>query len=157
MIRPDDLALLNDLLDERLAPSAAEDLRRRLASDAALATEYESLAAVRRAIRSLPDPAVPALPASFAQEVRERAGLASESPPTSGVATGRVLVMRRVSLVLAASSLQEALTEIEDQLRGAGLRVTASRVAVLRVLTEADDHPRVDQVIDRVRGGGLSI
>jgi Fe2+ or Zn2+ uptake regulation protein len=49
------------------------------------------------------------------------------------------------------------LSEIEDQLRGAGLRVTASRVAVLRVLAEAEDHPRVDQVIDRVRAGGLSI
>jgi Fur family transcriptional regulator, stress-responsive regulator len=49
------------------------------------------------------------------------------------------------------------LTEIEDRLRGAGLRVTSSRVAVLRVLAEANDHPRVDQVIDRVRAGGLSI
>ena len=49
------------------------------------------------------------------------------------------------------------LAEIEERLRGAGLRVTSSRVAVLRVLTEADDHPRVDQVIERVRTGGLSI
>jgi Fur family ferric uptake transcriptional regulator len=49
------------------------------------------------------------------------------------------------------------LAEIEEHLRAAGLRVTASRVAVLRVLTEADDHPRVDQVIERVRAGGLSI
>jgi Fur family transcriptional regulator, stress-responsive regulator len=44
-----------------------------------------------------------------------------------------------------------------DQLRAAGLRVTASRVAVLAVLTEATDHPRVDQVIDRVRGAGVTI
>jgi Fe2+ or Zn2+ uptake regulation protein len=44
---------------------------------------------------------------------------------------------------------------IEDQLRLAGLRVTAPRVAVLRVLAEADDHPRVDQVIDRVRATGM--
>jgi len=49
------------------------------------------------------------------------------------------------------------LAEIEERLRGAGLRVTSSRVAVLRVLTAADDHPRVDQVIERVRTGGLSI
>ena len=46
------------------------------------------------------------------------------------------------------------LDEIEEQLRAAGLRVTASRVAVLRVLAEADDHPRIDQVLDRVRTGG---
>jgi Fe2+ or Zn2+ uptake regulation protein len=44
-----------------------------------------------------------------------------------------------------------------EQLRAAGLRVTAARVAVLKVLTEADDHPRVDQVIDRVRGAGVTI
>jgi Fe2+ or Zn2+ uptake regulation protein len=44
-----------------------------------------------------------------------------------------------------------------ERLRAAGLRVTASRVAVLQVLTEAADHPRVDQVIDRVRGAGVAI
>jgi Fe2+ or Zn2+ uptake regulation protein len=44
-----------------------------------------------------------------------------------------------------------------DRLRGAGLRVTTSRLAVLRVLTEATDHPRVDQLIDRVRGAGVAI
>ena len=46
---------------------------------------------------------------------------------------------------------------IEDRLRDAGLRVTATRVAVLRVLAEATDHPRVDQVIERVRARGVSI
>ena len=49
------------------------------------------------------------------------------------------------------------LTELEDRLREAGLRVTSSRVAVLRVLTDATDHPRVEQIIERVRLGGLSI
>ena len=49
------------------------------------------------------------------------------------------------------------LPELEERLRIVGLRVTASRVAVLRVLCEAEDHPRVDQVIERVRAGGLSI
>jgi Fur family ferric uptake transcriptional regulator len=49
------------------------------------------------------------------------------------------------------------LAELEDRLRAVGLRVTAPRVAVLRVLSEADDHPRVDQVIERVRLAGLSI
>ena len=46
---------------------------------------------------------------------------------------------------------------VEDRLRAAGLRVTASRVAVLKVLSEADDHPRVDQVIDRVHAAGVSM
>jgi Fe2+ or Zn2+ uptake regulation protein len=50
-----------------------------------------------------------------------------------------------------------AVDTYPERLRGAGLRVTASRVAVLRVLTEATDHPRVDQVIDRVRGAGVAI
>jgi Fur family ferric uptake transcriptional regulator len=35
--------------------------------------------------------------------------------------------------------------------------VTATRVAVLSVLDGAHDHPRVDQIIDRVRDGGVSI
>jgi Fur family transcriptional regulator, stress-responsive regulator len=44
-----------------------------------------------------------------------------------------------------------------DRLRAAGLKVTAARVAVLQALTEANDHPRVDQVIDRVRSAGVPI
>ncbi|MGZ5308303.1 MAG: Fur family transcriptional regulator [Solirubrobacterales bacterium] len=47
--------------------------------------------------------------------------------------------------------------DIERRLRDAGLRATAPRVAVLRALSESDDHPRVDQLIDRVRAGGVSI
>jgi Fur family transcriptional regulator, stress-responsive regulator len=50
-----------------------------------------------------------------------------------------------------------AAAAIEERLRAAGLRVTATRVAVLRVLAESDDHPRVDQVIERVRAAGISI
>jgi Fe2+ or Zn2+ uptake regulation protein len=49
------------------------------------------------------------------------------------------------------------LADIEERLRGAGLRVTAPRVAVLRVLADSHDHPRVDQVIERVRDSGVSI
>jgi Fe2+ or Zn2+ uptake regulation protein len=49
------------------------------------------------------------------------------------------------------------VTRYPDRLRAAGLRVTASRVAVLQVLSEATDHPRVDQVIERVREAGVSI
>ena len=45
----------------------------------------------------------------------------------------------------------------EEQLRGAGLRATGQRVAVLRVLAESRDHPRVDQVIQRVRTQGIAI
>jgi Fur family ferric uptake transcriptional regulator len=47
--------------------------------------------------------------------------------------------------------------DVEEHLREAGLRVTAPRVAVLQVLTESHDHPRVDQVIDRVRAAGVAI
>jgi len=46
---------------------------------------------------------------------------------------------------------------VEEQLRQAGLRVTAPRAAVLRVLREARDHPRVDEVITRVRAAGVAI
>lgn len=47
--------------------------------------------------------------------------------------------------------------QITSRLRDAGLRVTATRVAVLSVLDESDDHPRIDQVIQRVRSSGVSI
>jgi Fur family ferric uptake transcriptional regulator len=44
-----------------------------------------------------------------------------------------------------------------DRLRAAGLRATGPRLAVLRVLVESHDHPRVDQVIERVRRDGHAI
>ena len=46
---------------------------------------------------------------------------------------------------------------LEERLRDVGLRATSPRVSVLRVLHESTDHPRVDQVIDRVRAAGVSI
>jgi Fur family transcriptional regulator, stress-responsive regulator len=49
------------------------------------------------------------------------------------------------------------MEQLADRLRGAGLRVTAPRVSVLRVLDESHDHPRVDQLIGRVRAEGVSI
>ena len=45
----------------------------------------------------------------------------------------------------------------ERRLREAGLRVTATRAAVLAVLDDARDHPRVDQIIERVRVAGVGI
>jgi Fur family transcriptional regulator, stress-responsive regulator len=51
---------------------------------------------------------------------------------------------------LNASSLARFLiVELEQRLRDAGLRVTAPRVAVLAVLSDARDHPRIDQVLHR--------
>jgi Fur family ferric uptake transcriptional regulator len=49
------------------------------------------------------------------------------------------------------------MEELTERLRGAGLRVTATRTAVLHVLEHAHDHPRVDQIIERVRGNGIPI
>jgi Fur family ferric uptake transcriptional regulator len=45
----------------------------------------------------------------------------------------------------------------EERLRNAGLRATAPRVAVLEVLATSHDHPRVDQLIERVRAHGVMI
>jgi Fe2+ or Zn2+ uptake regulation protein len=50
-----------------------------------------------------------------------------------------------------------SIDQITSRLREAGLRVTATRVSVLAVLDESADHPRVDQIIERVRGAGVSI
>lgn len=49
------------------------------------------------------------------------------------------------------------VTDLQGQLRTAGLRVTAPRVAVLRALSTGHDHPRVDQVRERVQASGVSI
>ncbi|MFY9488919.1 MAG: Fur family transcriptional regulator [Solirubrobacterales bacterium] len=46
---------------------------------------------------------------------------------------------------------------LQDRLRDVGLRATGSRVAVLRTLVTGHDHPRVDEVRERVLAGGLSI
>jgi Fur family transcriptional regulator, stress-responsive regulator len=46
---------------------------------------------------------------------------------------------------------------IGQRLRDAGLRVPAPRVAVLRVLADATDHPRIDQVLEHVRSCGVGI
>ena len=49
------------------------------------------------------------------------------------------------------------MEQVTDRLRAAGLRVTAPRVSVLGVLDDSEDHPRVDQVSERVRAAGVSI
>ena len=49
------------------------------------------------------------------------------------------------------------IEEVTQRLRDAGLRVTATRVSVLGVLDASSDHPRVDQIIERVNGSGSSI
>ena len=46
---------------------------------------------------------------------------------------------------------------IEEQLRAAGLRATAPRIAVMQVLAASHDHPRIDQVIERVQASGTTI
>ena len=46
---------------------------------------------------------------------------------------------------------------LEDRLRGAALRATAPRVAVLRALEAAHDHPRIDQLVERVHESGVPI
>ena len=49
------------------------------------------------------------------------------------------------------------MEQVRDRLRAAGLRITAPRVSVLGVLDASEDHPRVDQVIERVHAAGVSI
>jgi Fur family transcriptional regulator, stress-responsive regulator len=49
------------------------------------------------------------------------------------------------------------MEQVSARLKQAGLKVTATRVAVLEVLDESADHPRIDQIIARVRAAGVSI
>jgi Fur family ferric uptake transcriptional regulator len=50
-----------------------------------------------------------------------------------------------------------AVPEVQTRLRDAGLRATAPRVAVLGVLAEARDHPRIETIRERVQRSGTSI
>lgn len=58
MTHPHDVALLNDLVDDRLTPAAADDLRRRLADEPALAAAYAELRRMRAALAAMPVPVV---------------------------------------------------------------------------------------------------
>ncbi len=51
----------------------------------------------------------------------------------------------------------EPIAPTRERLQTAGLRHTAPRAAVLQVLDAARDHPRVDQVVERVRASGVPI
>lgn len=44
----------------------------------------------------------------------------------------------------------ETMTQAADELRGAGLRATAPRVALLRALREDDSHPGAEQLYRRL-------
>ena len=70
MIDPKDFALLNDALDGRLDASAMEHLRRRIHDGPDLAAAWEDLQRIRRALRSMPAPAVPS---RFLEGVHARA------------------------------------------------------------------------------------
>ena len=49
------------------------------------------------------------------------------------------------------------VAELQDVIRDAGLRVTGPRVAVLQALHAEHDHPRVEQIRERVEHSGVSI
>lgn len=49
------------------------------------------------------------------------------------------------------------VVDLQGRLKGAGLRITGPRVAVLDALFTEHDHPRVDQVRERIQASGVSI
>lgn len=49
------------------------------------------------------------------------------------------------------------VAQIQEQLRTAGLRATAPRVAVFDALSAEHDHPRIEQLRERVQAAGVSI
>jgi anti-sigma factor RsiW len=105
MTHPHDLALLYDLLDARIAPAAAEELRKRIGEEPELAAAWDELKRMRDGLRALPTPPVPS---AFLEGVKARAGIVDKAPakpspagkgaPASAApgaaGTGRVLRMR---------------------------------------------------------------
>ena len=106
MTHPHDAAQLNDLVDGRLSPTAADELRRRLHDEPELAAALEELRRLRAALRALPAPSVPP---DFLARVRERAGLpsaqavAAQEAAASSRPAGRVVLFRRLALPIAAA------------------------------------------------------
>src|SRR5690348_2273379 len=115
MTHPHDLALLYDLLDGRIAPAAAEELRKRLGEEPELAAAWEELQRMREGLRALPTPPVPS---GFLESVRARAGLpvpaagsrldgaassgAPAEPPAEAPARGKVFRLRPWAFAAAA-------------------------------------------------------
>ncbi len=62
-----DPALLHDLLDGRLPPAEADEVRRRIAADPDLKARFDDLVRLKEAVRNLP---VPERPADFVERVR---------------------------------------------------------------------------------------
>lgn len=52
---------------------------------------------------------------------------------------------------------QHHLDQTSDLIRRAGLRVTAQRQAIVRVLLQSEDHPDAEQVLARARQSDASI
>lgn len=50
-----------------------------------------------------------------------------------------------------------AIAELQEQIRATGLRATGPRVAVLGALMDERDHPRIEQIRERVLASGTSI
>src|SRR5437870_214171 len=108
MPHPHDFALLNDLLDGRLAGEAALELRRRIADEPDLSAAWDDLQRMREGLKALPSPAVPA---GFLDSVRSRAGLSTVQEPGAGAPSlarepGRIFRLRPVRpWMLAAAGL----------------------------------------------------
>lgn len=49
------------------------------------------------------------------------------------------------------------MTELETRCSEAGLKMTGQRKVILKVLTEAEDHPSVEDVYERAKGIDTSI
>ena len=83
MLHPHDEALLYDLLDGRLAPAAADEVRRRIDDEPELRAAWDDLGRIRAHLRALPTTPVPE---AFGAAVRARAGL----PPAVVASNGSV-------------------------------------------------------------------
>lgn len=83
MLHPHDEALLYDLLDGRLAPAAADEVRRRIDDEPELRAAWDDLGRIRAHLRALPTTPVPD---AFVASVRARAGL----PPAVVASNGSV-------------------------------------------------------------------
>lgn len=130
-LHPNDRALLYDLLDERLAPRAADEVRRRLADEPALRAAYEQLTKLRACLVALPSRP---LPSDFLERVRARAGFpAAPADVASASKTDAASPAERV----AGAPAEVPATAAPPAASAAGPASSEAPARVARVLTFA--------------------
>jgi hypothetical protein len=138
VIDPRDDALLNDLLDGRLAPAEAEALRLRIAHDPELRAAWDAAVRLRELLRTAPSPDVPD---DFLERVHARIERGEESDPLLDGATAAATPREALPPTLRETATPPAsrprLRLVPFLVAAAAVLVVAAGIRLATVGTEA--------------------